>query len=83
MHGSPGDYAWGPQGLDNIISRLLANLEDTGPPPTDKEKLEALPAINVTADDLQECKSLKDFEQIFCTQKGLLFLCTKFLGEAL
>ena len=57
MHGSPGDYAWGPQGLDNIISRLLANLEDTGPPPTEKDKMESLPAINVTAEDLKECKS--------------------------
>lgn len=57
MHGSPGDYAWGPQGLDNIISRLLANLEDTGPPPTEKAKLEALASVSATEEDLKECKS--------------------------
>ena len=56
LHGSPSDYAWGPQGLENIISQMLANLEDDGPPPTDKEKLEALPTVEVTADDLKECE---------------------------
>ena len=56
MHGSPGDYAWGAQGLDNIISRLLANLDDSGPPPTEKTKIEELPTVVVSAEDLKECE---------------------------
>ena len=40
----------GPQELDNIISQMLANLEDNGPPPTEKEKIEALPMVQATAD---------------------------------
>lgn len=57
LHGSPNDYAWGPQGLENIISQMLANLEDDGPPPTEKEKLESLPCVEVSESDLKECKA--------------------------
>ena len=56
LHGSPGDYAWGPQGLEDIISQMLANLEDNGPPPTQKEKLDSLPSVEATAAELKECK---------------------------
>ncbi len=56
LHGSPSDYAWGPQGLENIITQMLANLEDDGPPPTDKEKMDALPTVEVTAEELRECE---------------------------
>ena len=57
LHGSPSDYAWGPQGLENIISQMLANLEDDGAPPTDKEKMDALPIVEATAEELRECES--------------------------
>jgi E3 ubiquitin-protein ligase RNF115/126 len=56
LHGSPSDYAWGAQGLENIISQMLANLEDDGPPPTKKEKLDSLPSVEVTKEELTECK---------------------------
>lgn len=56
IHGSPSDYAWGPQGLENIISQMLANLEDDGPPPTKKEKLDTLPVVQATKEELIECK---------------------------
>ena len=32
MVGNPGDYAWGPGGLDNIISQLIGQLDGSGPP---------------------------------------------------
>ena len=57
MHGHPGDYAWGAQGLDNIISQMLAGLEDNGPPPAEKEKIEALLNVDVDDEDLKACKS--------------------------
>lgn len=53
---NPGDYAWGPQGLDNIISQMLANLEDPGPPPADKDKVKALPTVVATEENLKECE---------------------------
>ena len=56
LHGSPSDYAWGPQGLENVISQMLANLEDDGPPPTKKEKLDSLPVIESTAEELAQCE---------------------------
>lgn len=56
MHGAPSDYAWGPQGLDNIISQMLANLEDNGAPPTEKERIEKLPSVLVAVEDLRECE---------------------------
>ena len=58
VHGSPGDYAWGPQGLDDIITQMLANLEDSGPPPADEEKIAKLPKIVATKEDLALCECM-------------------------
>lgn len=58
-----GDYAWGPNGLDNIITQVLSQLEGTGPPPAEKDKVEALPAIQITQKDVednQECAVCKE-----------------------
>ena len=56
MHGRSGDYAWGPQGLDNIISQMLTNLEDNGPPPAEGEKIEALPTVSATEEAIKLCE---------------------------
>ena len=56
LHGTPGDYAWGPQGLDNIITQLLATFEDNGPPPADTKKVEELPFVQATEEDLKPCE---------------------------
>lgn len=58
LHGSPADYVWGPQGVDNIISQMLASLEDPGPPPAEKEKIESLPTVEATEDSLKDCESV-------------------------
>ena len=58
LHGTPGDYAWGPQGLDNIITQLLATFEDNGPPPADTKKVEELPFVQATEEDLKPCELL-------------------------
>ncbi|KAG9461372.1 hypothetical protein GDO78_017080 [Eleutherodactylus coqui] len=42
------DYAWGANGLDTIITQLLNQFENTGPPPADSEKIQALPTVQVT-----------------------------------
>ncbi|KAL5481709.1 hypothetical protein EMCRGX_G021937 [Ephydatia muelleri] len=63
IHGNPGDYAWGPTGLDNIITRLLNQLDDRGSPPAKKELVEALPVVKFSGDNIStspDCSVCKD-----------------------
>ncbi|XP_057301673.1 E3 ubiquitin-protein ligase RNF115-like [Hydractinia symbiolongicarpus] len=58
LGGSMGDYVWGPNGLDNIITQLLNQLDSTGPPPANKTQIESLPIETITqkeVDDKVEC----------------------------
>lgn len=63
LHSNPMDYAWGANGLDTIITQLLNQFENTGPPPADKEKIQALPTVPVTEEHVGsglECPVCKD-----------------------
>ncbi|XP_006818872.1 E3 ubiquitin-protein ligase RNF115-like [Saccoglossus kowalevskii] len=63
LHGNPADYAWGAGGLDSIITQLLNNLEGTGPPPAEKDKIQALPTVKITKDDIDhhlDCSVCKE-----------------------
>ncbi|XP_064588490.1 E3 ubiquitin-protein ligase RNF115 isoform X2 [Zonotrichia leucophrys gambelii] len=63
LHSSPGDYAWGQSGLDAIVTQLLGQLENTGPPPADKEKISSLPTVPVTQEQVDtglECPVCKE-----------------------
>lgn len=57
VHGPMADYAWGPQGLDNIISQMLASLDDPGPPPANGDKIALLPMVDATESLLEDCES--------------------------
>ncbi|KAF5304367.1 hypothetical protein FQA39_LY09746 [Lamprigera yunnana] len=46
--GNPGDYAWGREGLDAIVTQLLNQIDGTGPPPLSKDVIDALPVVEVT-----------------------------------
>lgn len=62
-NGILGDYAIGANGLDNIITQLLNQLDNTGPPPADKVKITNLPLTTVTEnmiDGIDECAVCKD-----------------------
>ncbi|KAG5264406.1 hypothetical protein AALO_G00253450 [Alosa alosa] len=48
LHSNPGDYAWGQGGLDTVITQLLGQLENTGPPPAEKEMISSLPTVAVS-----------------------------------
>ncbi|CAH1796719.1 unnamed protein product, partial [Owenia fusiformis] len=52
LHGNPGDYAWGAGGLDAIITQLLNQLDGSGAPPADKEKIDSLPTIEISNKDI-------------------------------
>ncbi|KAJ8267779.1 hypothetical protein COCON_G00129510 [Conger conger] len=59
----PGDYAWGQGGLDAVITQLLGQFENTGPPPAEKEKISSLPTVIVSqeqADLNMECPVCKE-----------------------
>lgn len=46
--GNPGDYAWGREGLDAIVTQLLNQMDTSGPPPLSKDVIDALPTVEVT-----------------------------------
>lgn len=50
--GNPGDYAWGREGLDTIVTQLLNQMDNTGPPPLEKEKIAEIPKVTITADQV-------------------------------
>ncbi|XP_028906495.1 E3 ubiquitin-protein ligase RNF126 isoform X1 [Ornithorhynchus anatinus] len=63
LHSNPMDYAWGANGLDAIITQLLNQFENTGPPPADKEKIQALPTVKITEEQVGsglECPVCKE-----------------------
>ncbi|CAI9552470.1 unnamed protein product, partial [Staurois parvus] len=63
LHSNPMDYAWGANGLDTIITQLLNQFENTGPPPADNEKIQALPTIQITEEHVGsglECPVCKE-----------------------
>lgn len=50
--GNPGDYAWGHEGLDTIVTQLLNQMDTTGPPPLSKEKIEEIPNVEITQEQV-------------------------------
>ncbi|XP_066583701.1 E3 ubiquitin-protein ligase RNF115 isoform X3 [Prorops nasuta] len=45
---NPGDYIWGRDGLDAIVTQLLNQMDTTGPPPLPKNQIDEIPTINVS-----------------------------------
>uniref|UniRef100_A0A146MDJ9 RING-type E3 ubiquitin transferase n=1 Tax=Lygus hesperus TaxID=30085 RepID=A0A146MDJ9_LYGHE len=50
--GNPGDYAWGREGLDAIVTQLLNQMDTTGPPPLAKEKINEIPTVVISKDQV-------------------------------
>ena len=55
LHSNPGDYAWGHTGLNAIVTQLLRQVENTGPPQADKGKIAFLPTVTVTREQVDMC----------------------------
>jgi len=58
LPGAFGDYAWGPNGFDNIITELMNQLGASGVPPAEKTQIDSLPVVTITQkniDDKIEC----------------------------
>lgn len=63
LHSNPMDYAWGANGLDAIITQLLNQFENTGPPPADRDKIRSLPTVQITDEHVAsglECPVCKE-----------------------
>lgn len=65
LHGDMRDYAWGAGGLDTIITQLLNQLENTGPPPASEQQLNQLPTVKISQEEFEnkiECAiCMEDF----------------------
>lgn len=51
--GNPGDYAWGREGIDTIVTQLLNQMETSGPPPLAKDKIQEIPRVEVTDEEIK------------------------------
>lgn len=51
--GNPGDYAWGREGLDTIVTQLLNQMDNTGPPPLEKEKIAEIPKVTISSEQVE------------------------------
>uniref|UniRef100_A0A096MBY0 RING-type E3 ubiquitin transferase n=1 Tax=Poecilia formosa TaxID=48698 RepID=A0A096MBY0_POEFO len=63
LHSNPMDYAWGANGLDAIITKLLNQFENSGPPPADGDKIRNLPTLEITDEHVAsglECSVCKE-----------------------
>ncbi|KAJ8270073.1 hypothetical protein GJAV_G00110030 [Gymnothorax javanicus] len=63
LHSNPMDYAWGANGLDAIITQLLNQFENTGPPPADEDQIKSLPTVQITEEHVGsslECPVCKE-----------------------
>lgn len=49
---NPADYAWGREGLDTIVTQLLNQMDNTGPPPLQKEKIDEIPKCEITQEQV-------------------------------
>ncbi|XP_071554769.1 E3 ubiquitin-protein ligase Iruka isoform X6 [Temnothorax nylanderi] len=46
--GNPGDYVWGRDGLDAIVTQLLNQMDGTGPPPLSRNQIDEIPTTTIT-----------------------------------
>lgn len=46
--GNPGDYVWGQDGLDAIVTQLLNQIDGTGPPPLPRKQIDEIPTVTVS-----------------------------------
>lgn len=51
--GNPGDYAWGREGLDTIVTQMLNQMETSGPPPLSTQRINEIPNVQISAEDVE------------------------------
>lgn len=79
--GNPGDYAWGREGLDSIVTQLLNQMDSTGPPPLGADKIAEIPKVEVTKDQVDsklQCSVCWEDFQLNETVRKLTCLVSSF-----
>lgn len=74
LHGNPGDYAWGSNGIDDIITQLLGQLDNAGAPPATADAIKTLPRVTITqehVDKKRDCSVCMDMFVIDAEAKEL------------
>ncbi|ALC47114.1 CG11982 [Drosophila busckii] len=51
--GNPGDYAWGREGLDTIVTQMLNQMETSGPPPLSTQRINEIPNVKISAEEVE------------------------------
>lgn len=69
-----GDYAWGPGGLDAIVTELMNQMEGTGPPPLSKDRIDNLPDVKISAEQVGELRYVCGLIDLLKTNHWLLLL---------
>lgn len=52
LAGHPGDYVWGRGGFDAVITHLMSQLENTGPPPLTEVQIQNIPTVAIMEDQI-------------------------------
>ncbi|XP_055904313.1 E3 ubiquitin-protein ligase Iruka [Eupeodes corollae] len=52
--GNPGDYAWGREGIDTVVTQLLNHMDSSGPPPLPKEKIAEIPTVEISETEVEQ-----------------------------
>ncbi|XP_050294124.1 E3 ubiquitin-protein ligase Iruka isoform X2 [Anthonomus grandis grandis] len=52
--GNPGDYAWGREGLDAVVTQMLNQMDSTGPPPLSKAVIDAIQVVEVSQEQVSQ-----------------------------
>ncbi|XP_008330162.1 E3 ubiquitin-protein ligase RNF115 [Cynoglossus semilaevis] len=63
LYSNPGDYIWGQGDLETVFTELLGQLENTGPPPAEKEMISSLPTVCISKEQTDcrlECSVCRD-----------------------
>ncbi|XP_015123349.1 E3 ubiquitin-protein ligase RNF126 [Diachasma alloeum] len=53
--GNPGDYVWGRDGLDSIVTQLLNQMDGSGPPPLPRQQIDEIPNTTISQSHI-DCK---------------------------
>ena len=60
-----GDYVWGRDGLDAIVTQIMNQMEGTGPPPMPEDKVKEIPGVSITQSQVGKC--FRSFTLYICT----------------
>ncbi|KOX77800.1 hypothetical protein WN51_10590 [Melipona quadrifasciata] len=82
--GNPGDYVWGQDGLDAIVTQLLNQIDGTGPPPLPRKQIDEIPTVTVSqchVDSKLQCSVCWEDFKLSEPVHGTCPICRQHLGN--